>query len=174
MQSSEQKPRESNFTFGALIAALVMFLIAGALFAHALHTNRWLAQIKADAGLRAQLPGSDAAASGSSSASTTDLSMLSCPDSKPALIGFDEKGHAKCRAASTQSCPPGQYISMIDPVTLDVHCSEAGADLSCPATSYITEFMWLGENRVSFSCIARLNPFLAWKFEPALGSRGGD
>lgn len=161
-------PPSSNFVYGAVITALAMFLLAAGLFAHALQTKAWVAQMKAGSSTRAREPRV------SGPASETDLSMLSCSDPKPVLIGFDEKGHAKCRAVSSQSCPTGQYISFIDPTTLDIHCSEAGADLTCPADSYLTEFMWLGENRVSFSCRPRVDPFLAWKFEPTLSLRGSD
>jgi hypothetical protein len=167
MPLNKVKQQDSSFAFGALIAALIMFLIAGALYVHVFRTKKWLSQIKSDAALRAQGPRPKV------SASAADLSTLSCPDSKPVLIGFDEKGHAKCRAVSNQSCAPGQYISTIDPASLEIHCSEAGADMQCPLDSYITEFMWLGESRVSFSCNPRLNPFMAWKFEPTLGSQGG-
>jgi|GEM_PF-4826241 len=147
----------------AVVGAFLMFLVAGTLAAHVWKTREWLSLVKAQAAAR--------------SVTTTAPKMSradsnACPNEKPVLIGFDERGRARCRAFSSASCPAGQYISSIDPKTLDLHCADAGGEMSCPTNSYITEFVWLGENHISFSCFPRLDPFRTWKFEPVLGSRG--
>lgn len=162
---SSPKKWLTPFTYAAVVTSLTMFLIAAGLFVHVLQTKAWLRQIKADTAARAlAIP----------DVSSKMEASHACPDKTPVLIGFDEKGRARCRALASQTCDVGQYIASIDPQTLEVHCASAGAEVSCATNSYITEFMWLGENRVSFSCNPRLDPFLAWKFEPVLGSKGND
>ena len=156
-------PRKRTFLICALFAALVMFLMAGALSVHVWKTKQWLKQIKAGAAARSVMMKEKTLARSDSNA---------CPDDKPVLIGFNDHGKAICRAFSSASCAPGQYIAAIDPQTLDLRCVDAGGDVVCPPNSYITEFMWLGENKTSFSCFQRLDPFKAWKFEPVLSSRG--
>lgn len=157
-------PAKSNFAFGAFVAAFVMILIAAALYVHAVQTRHWIATLKNEASARAKEVTLDVPVAG--------LQAASCPPDQPVLIGFDANGKARCRAVNKQSCPTGQYISSIDPTTLEIKCSDAGGPLACSRDTYVTEFLWLGENRVAYSCLPRLNPFEAWKFEPMLGSRG--
>ena len=151
--------------FFALAASVLMFLIAGTLFTHVLQMKKWLGQIKSEVAAQTL-------ARKETAFSRADTNA--CADEQPLLIGFDEKGKPRCRALTSPPCAPGQYVAAIDPVTLATRCADAGGAMACPAGAYITEFMWLGENHISFSCIPRLDPFLAWKFEPVLSSRGND
>ena len=156
-------PRKTIFVYFAFLAGLVMFLAAGALYLHAYLTMRWLADIKAEAVARAA----------SAAAVVAPLDTGKCPSAKPVLIGFDANGGSLCRRLP-EACGEGQYIASIDPETFELRCADAGALVECPAGTYVTEFMWLGEGHISFSCHPRLDPFIAWKFTPILGSRGSD
>lgn len=159
-------PRKTTFVYVAFLAGLAMLLVAGALHTHVLLTKRWLVRIKAEATSRAS-----AVSVSPESARVVDTER--CPGERPVLIGFDANGKPVCRALSA-ACEAGQYVAAIDPLTLELRCADAGGAVACPAGSYITEFMWLGEERISFSCHPRLDPFVAWKFMPVLGSRGND
>lgn len=160
-------PREplSNFIFGASVASLLMLLIAASLFLHSVQTRAWLAQMRSQAAARSLLVKTPKEA-----ASKTD----GCPDDRPVLTGVDASGKSICRALGIQSCADGQYIAAIDPFTLQIRCADAGGELACPPNTYVAEFMWLGEGRTSFSCGQRLDPFIAWKFEPSLSPKGND
>jgi hypothetical protein len=162
--SRTPRRRHPDFSFYAIFVAFTLLLVATALLVHASETKRWMAGIKSDANTRVR--------AGAVQASEVATYENACPPTKPVLVGFDGTGRAKCRAVSAQACPSGQYISAVDPATFEIHCSEAGGLMSCPSDSYITEFMWLGESRTSYSCFQRLNPFQAWKFEPSFGSGG--
>jgi hypothetical protein len=162
-------PRKTTFVYAAFLAGLAMLLVAGALYTHVFLTKRWLVRIKVEATSRAAIAASPQPARFVGANGDANK----CPGERPVLIGFDANGKSVCRALSA-ACEAGRYVASIDPLTLEVRCADAGGAVSCPAGSYITEFMWLGEERVSFSCHPRLDPFVAWKFTPVLGSRGND
>ncbi len=91
-----------------------------------------------------------------------------CPSETPLLAGVDGEGKLICRAIEKRQCEPGEYVTAIDPKTLAVTCAPVGKEIACPDGNFISAFEWQGEDRVVFTCRPRLNPFVAWKFQPAL------
>ncbi len=154
-------PRKTTFVYVAFLAGLSMLLVGGVIAVHVYLTKSWLAEIKQAAASRSLSAPPDVA-----------TSSESCPGDRPVLTGFGASGEPLCRAISG-ACADGQYIASIDPTTLEPVCASAGGVADCRG-SYITEFMWLGEGHMSFTCHPRLDPFVAWKFTPVLGSRGSD
>jgi hypothetical protein len=92
----------------------------------------------------------------------------SCTADEPVLTGFDQTGRALCRKLVSTECDAGEYVSSIDPLTLQVKCLPAGREVSCNSGEYIANFEWQGADRVSYSCKPRLDPFTAWNFKPSL------
>lgn len=93
-------------------------------------------------------------------------STFKCPVATPFFIGFGPNGVARCRALSTTRCAPGQYVSSINPTTLEPICSPAGRLVSCPAGQLVKTFTWNGTNNVSVVCEPRPHPYTVFAFNP--------
>lgn len=96
--------------------------------------------------------------------------QASCPPQEPLLGGFDGERQPICRPIAKTLCEEGEYVTSIDPQTLDVSCAPIGKLVGCADGELLSAFEWQGEDRIVSTCKPRLNPFVAWKFAPALKS----
>lgn len=150
--------RSQTFSYGALIASLVMGLAALTCLVDVFQTNRSITQLMHGALI-------------DSPATEVAKTLASCPDEMPILVGYSDTGLPLCRRLVTKACPTGFYLSSIDPVTLKTECRPAGAVAECAANQFISKFVWKGAERIEISCSPRVDPFIAFKFEPRLEAR---
>jgi hypothetical protein len=79
------------------------------------------------------------------------------------------KGSPVCKPIPPTVCPTGQYVSRIDPLTLDVTCTPAGSTIGCASNGeFINHFQWDGQSAASFTCRTRLDPFTEMSFAPTV------
>lgn len=96
-----------------------------------------------------------------------------CPTARPVFAGFydktengHKKGEAICKAFSTATCGPGQFMSSINPATLEPTCAPAGGSVSCAADQFMSKFTWNGAGGITFECTGRKDPFseMGWNY----------
>ncbi len=157
----------SKFTARSTIASLAMTLLAVTLLIDAYQSRQYCVRIRNQA--QAQIKNKSSTYITDNTASDP---RRECPADQPSLIGFDNTGAPLCKSLSNQSCAQGQYITSIDPISFKLSCADAGSEVRCDPSEFLTGFEWQGEKAIRKSCHKRLDPFVAWNFEPSLSARG--
>lgn len=95
---------------------------------------------------------------------TGDITI--CPTNKPQFQGFDANGSAICVAFQTSTCPAGQFVDSVDPVTFAVTCNDYTSSPSCGSKDNMFSSLNFSNGKYSAGCIPRLNPFLYYDYNP--------
>lgn len=94
---------------------------------------------------------------------TGDITI--CPADKPQFQGFDNVGAAICVPFAFSTCPAGQFVTSIHPVTFAVTCQDYTSTPNCGIDSFFTSLTF-DNGKYSGGCTSRLNPFLYYDYNP--------
>ncbi|MFN7824962.1 MAG: hypothetical protein ACK5P6_06345, partial [Pseudobdellovibrionaceae bacterium] len=90
--------------------------------------------------------------------------VIQCPAAMPIFAGFDARGDMICRPLSLD-CPPGHYMSQVNPNNLQGTCVSLGAPVSAPGGQMISGVSWSG-GVITPAMAARKAPLSYFNYTP--------